>query len=155
LLLRWKCPDCGKTFTDYPDFALPYKRYTVPTILTFSAFYTEDNQISYRRVNIKMPVVYPDSESHMSHTSIHRWITDLGNSTEIIQKSIDIILQADPKSNICRDIGNLFVPSKKYRSIERLKLLSQCRQFLKIQKLFNFKFGVKIFPNFRTILSFQ
>jgi len=155
LLIRWECPNCGKTFTDYPDFALPYKRYTVPTILTFSGFYTEDDQITYQGVNIKMPVAYQDSEKQMSHSTIYRWVTDIGNSTEIIQKSVDIILQADPMSKICRDIANLFVPPKKYRSDERLKILSQCRQFLKIQKLFNFKFGVKIFPNFDKFPSFQ
>ena len=155
LLIRWKCPGCGKTFTEYPEFALPYKRYTVPTILKFSAFYTEDEKISYREVNKKMPVAYPDSEMQMGHTSIHRWITDIGNSTEIIRNSVDMILQADPSSSICRDIASFFIPPKKYRTPERLKLLFHCRQFLKIQKLFSHIFGVKIFPNFDTKHIFQ
>ena len=30
VLLRWKCPVCGKTFTDYSDFAWPYKRGLLP-----------------------------------------------------------------------------------------------------------------------------
>lgn len=155
LLLRWKCPGCGKTFTGYPEFALPYKRYTVSTILKFSAFYTEDEQISYREVNKKMPVAYPDSEIQMGHSTIHRWITDIGNSTEIIRNSIDMILQADPLSSICRDIADLFVPSKKYRTPERYKLLFYCRQFLIIQNLFRQNFKVQIFPNFETKHSFQ
>ena len=29
LLIRWKCSGCDITFTDYPEFAVPYKRYTV------------------------------------------------------------------------------------------------------------------------------
>jgi len=30
-LLRFKCPGCGKTFTHYPDFAIPQKHYTRPS----------------------------------------------------------------------------------------------------------------------------
>ena len=33
LLIRWKCPGFSKTFTQYPWFAVPYKRYTLPTII--------------------------------------------------------------------------------------------------------------------------
>ena len=29
LLTRWKCPICKRTFTDYPSFALPFKRYVM------------------------------------------------------------------------------------------------------------------------------
>lgn len=155
LLLRWKCPECGKTSTDYPEFALPYKRYTVPTILSFSAFYTEDDEMTYQGVNKKMPVAYPDSEKQMSYTSIYRWITNLGNSSEICRNATDIILQEEPSSNICRDLANICVPRKKYRSKERYNILLQCRKFLKIEKLFNLKFEALIFPNFAKKYSFQ
>lgn len=155
LLLRWKCPGCGKTATDYPEFALPYKRYTVPTILSFSAFYTEDDDMTYQEINRKMPVAYPESEKQMSYTSIYRWITSLGNSSNICRNAIDFILQDEPSSNICRELANIYVPPKKYRSKERYNQLSQCRQFLKIEKLFKMKFGVKIFPNFAKNYSFQ
>lgn len=35
-LLRFRCPGCGKTFTFYPDFAIPYKHYTRQTITGFA-----------------------------------------------------------------------------------------------------------------------
>ncbi|MFC1817350.1 DUF6431 domain-containing protein [Thermodesulfobacteriota bacterium] len=36
-LVRFKCTGCGKTFAFYPDFAVPPKHYTRPTVVTFSS----------------------------------------------------------------------------------------------------------------------
>ncbi|MCP4395355.1 MAG: hypothetical protein GY804_13975 [Alphaproteobacteria bacterium] len=35
-LLRWKCIDCGTTFTEYPSFALPHKRFVLTDIVDYS-----------------------------------------------------------------------------------------------------------------------
>jgi len=50
LLPRWKCPDCKKTFTDYPPFASPYKRYVLFDIKRLSKIYIENNCKSYRSI---------------------------------------------------------------------------------------------------------
>jgi hypothetical protein len=47
-LVRFKCLGCGKTFTNYPDFAIPHKHYTRPSITGFSAKYLNCEQITYR-----------------------------------------------------------------------------------------------------------
>ena len=38
-LVRFRCPGCGKTFTNYPDFAIPHKHYTRQNIMGFAANY--------------------------------------------------------------------------------------------------------------------
>lgn len=48
LLVRWKCPICGRTFTAYPDFALPYKRYVLMDIEGLSEDYLE-NEKTYQQ----------------------------------------------------------------------------------------------------------
>ena len=40
-LVRFRCTDCGKTITRYPDFAIPHKHYTRQTIESFSRAYVE------------------------------------------------------------------------------------------------------------------
>ena len=39
LLPRWKCSSCRKTFTVYPSFALPHKRYAQEDIVKISKNY--------------------------------------------------------------------------------------------------------------------
>ena len=48
-LVRFKCPGCGKTFTFYPDFAIPHKHYTRPSITGFSASYLESDDMTYQQ----------------------------------------------------------------------------------------------------------
>ena len=146
LLIRWKCPHCKKTFTDYPDFAVPYKRYTIPTILAFSCRYTEYEHMTYRQITAETHVGYPEKESRLVHTTVYRWIKSIGSYCDIIRNAQDLILQADPSSNICRSLANLPIPGKKYRSMERFRQLFKCRQFLKLEELYRVMFGASIFP---------
>ena len=47
LLARWKCVECGKTFTAYPPFVCPHKRYALDDILRLSSKYIQDEQQTY------------------------------------------------------------------------------------------------------------
>jgi transposase-like protein len=63
-LVRFVCPGCGKTFTYYPDFALPYKRYTRSAVTHFSRCYVQNPEATYQKaamVNASVPG-YPDGE---------------------------------------------------------------------------------------------
>ncbi len=155
LLIRWKCPGCGKTFTGYPDFAVPYKRHTVPTIKKYSSLYTEDHQATYRKVILKNAVGYSDSENQLSHTTIHRWITGLGNYSEIIRTAQNLYLQAKPESGICHELALLSIPPKKYLTEDRKSVLQRCRQLLKIEIKFRSIFNTSIFPHLATKCSFS
>ncbi len=154
LLIRWKCVGCGKTFTGYPYFAVPYKRYTLPTIKKYSGLYTEDHQASYRKVILKNIIGYPGSEQQFSHSSIYRWITSLGNYSNIIRNAQDLYLQAKPESSISRELALLTIPSKKYQTEERQSILQRCRQLLRLDEKYSALFNVSIFPNIGTKCSF-
>ncbi len=154
LLIRWKCPDCGKTFTDYPGFALPFKRYILSVVMEYSSQYTENDQTSYRKVIQSSSAGYPDSECQLEHSTIYRWMSTLGSFTQIIRKAQDLILQARPDSSICRDLGGLSIPSKKYRKEERSEVFLRCRQLFNLEGLYRLIFRVSIFPNLATSCSF-
>jgi transposase-like protein len=161
MLCRWKCPGCGKTFTDYPEFALPYKRYTLPTIMSFTHRYVNDEPMTYRKLVKEEALGYENSatgdinERQLAHSTIFRWITTLGSFPKIIRKGQDLINQANPASTICRDLAGLAVSIKKYLSIERKKLLRDCRQILHLEVFYQLTFETSIFPKLATACGFS
>jgi len=157
LLSRWKCPGCNKTATSYPWFALPYKRYTIPTIQTFNQAYVEDPAISYRKLVAACPLVYemsPDSDSNrepmMEHSTIHRWISTMGSYSRLVQNATDLILQADPASSLCRDLAGLKVSPAKYRSSSRKQTLLTCFHLVFLMPIYQAIFRTGIFPELAT-----
>lgn len=157
LLLRWKCPGCNKTATDYPHFALPYKRYTLPTLLAFSQAYVHDPINSYRRLVDGCPLPYQveaDSETGrepmMEHSTIHRWITTLGGYSRLVQKATDLMLQSDPTIPLCRDLAGLKISPQKYMSSKRKQILLTCFQLVTLVPLYLTEFRVSIFPKLAT-----
>jgi len=48
VVCRYLCTSCGRTFTDYPAFALPHKRYVVATLLAHAGAYLHDDAATYR-----------------------------------------------------------------------------------------------------------
>jgi len=150
LVIRWKCTGCSKSFTQYPDFALPYKRYTLPTIELFSQRYTEDDSMTYRKAKMKTLLGHKDSEKQMEHTTIYHWITTLGKCRKVAAKAIDLILQVKPLSTICRDLASLWISPKKYRSEQRKEILIECRKLFRLEVLYRLIFKISIFPKFAT-----
>jgi transposase-like protein len=155
LLGRWKCSGCGKTFTDYPDFAIPYKRCTLPTIIDMSCRYVEDNDTSYRKIVDEIPLQYHESKEMLEHSTIHRWITTLSKFADTVANAVDLILQAAPASTLCRELAALTISYKKYRSEMRKRVLFQCRQLLNVHCLYRLIFDVSIFPKLATNNRFR
>lgn len=157
LLLRWKCPGCKKTATDYPSFALPYKRYTLPTILAFSQAYVQNPSISYRRLVDHCPLPYElppdadtDREPFMDHSVIHRWISTLGGYCRLVQNATDLMLQADPITPLCRDLAGLSVSPRKYMSEARKQILLTCFHLVTLLPLYLATFQITMFPKLAT-----
>ncbi|MFH1267847.1 MAG: hypothetical protein ABIK89_19190 [Planctomycetota bacterium] len=78
-LLRFKCPACGRTFTDYPPFAVPYKRYTTPSILDRAGRFFQGCGVSYRKGMWvgRQRIVYAPHDGRedlrqLSHTTLWR-----------------------------------------------------------------------------------
>ena len=156
-LVRFSCPGCGKTFTHYPDFAIPHKHYTRQTITGFSARYVDSDAMTYQQaamVDNSVPG-YPQSDGTLALSSIYRWITTIGRFTQTCRTALILLLQANPISSICRDLARLRVPQRKYKTEQRKKQLIGCRQLVIIEAFFQATFNTSIFTKLATHFGFS
>jgi len=154
-LVRYICPGCRKTYTCYPDFALPGKHYTRQTIEGYSAVYTESVDMSYRRAveneeQDRSVPEYPDGKRSLSPSSPHRWVGTLGNYLNTTQKALKLLLQENPSLSIHRQMAELTVPERKYRSEHRRQCLLSCRRFFLVESFFRTVFFRSIFTKIAT-----
>jgi hypothetical protein len=158
LLSRWKCPGCNKTATSYPCFALPYKRFTLPTIQSFSLSYVQDPSASYRKLVAACPLAYEVSDSNlepmMEHSTIHRWISTMGSYSHLVQTATDLVIQADPATRLHRDLAGLKISPGKYRSSSRKQILSTCFHLVFLMPLYRSIFQTGIFPKLATLSGY-
>lgn len=150
LLVRWKCPACGRTFTQYPDFALPRKRYTLPTIMDFCSRYTEDEAATYRKVVRSAQPGYRDSERQLEHSTVHRWLTCLSRLKATLARAADLVLQADPCTSACRNAARLSAGPAKHRGDDRKSALERCRRLFFFEDAYRATFDLSIFPELAT-----
>ena len=144
-VIRWKCPACRRSFTEYPDFAIPYKRYTRHDIIALCETYLAHEWTTYRDTvcDNGMPLFYPEKEPDptwwkqadedevdpdtcapaLSHTALYRWLTTLANPG--FQD-----MQHGPSSGAARAPGR--VSPNKFRSEERRQALERCAELLHI-----------------------
>ena len=156
-LVRFKCPGCGKTFTNYPDFAIPHKHYTRPSITGFSASYVESENMTYQKavmVDSSVPG-YPQNDATLAPSTIHRWITTLGRFTQTCRTALILLLQENPVSSICRDLARLIIPQRKYKTNQRKKQLIGCRQLVIIEVFFQVTFKTSIFTKLAMHCAFN
>ena len=156
-LVRFKCPGCNKTFTDYPDFAIPHKHYTQPSITEFSASYVESEDMTYQQAVIvdRNAPGYPQNDATLAPSTIHRWITTLGRFTQTCRTALMLLLQQNPVSSICRDLARLIIPQRKYKTNHRKKQLVGCRQLVIIDAFFQAAFKTSIFTKLATRCAFR
>ena len=138
-LVRFRCTDCGKTITSYPDFAIPHKHYTRQTIEGFSKSYVENDQKTYQGAVIIDNAVAerPVSGQALAPSSIHRWIGTLAALIIANRQS----LQKTPTAQLRSQLGPIQIPEKKYRTSNRRHCLLRCRWFFKIQAVSKKKFS--------------
>lgn len=132
-LVRFRCAGCGKTFTQYPEFAMPYKHYTRQTIELFSAAYVKDDQKTYETAVITDDGVpwYQDSRQVLAASTIYRWITTLARL--IISSGQDAFTKISHKagSHFCNS-ADLTIAKQKYRTAERKRCLLRCLHFFSL-----------------------
>lgn len=156
-LLRFKCPGCNKSFTYYPDFSIPHKHYTRQTIMGYAATYVESETLTYQQTVITHSGVpgYPGSDRILSPTTLHRWITTLGGFVQTTQKAVDLLLQQNPCSSICRSLALLKIPNHKYKSKNRKNILINCFKLVVSEALFWETFKTSIFTKFAIRFAFK
>ncbi len=152
LLGRWKCLICRSTFTYYPDFAIPHKRYVKEKVLELSQRYVEDDNTSYREVasNDGTPIVYETGERYFEHTTVWKWVGHIGSLEQILSRGLELIREKDPSSKIFRQIHP--INPRKYRSEERRKLLARCMRMFIIEGEFKKVFKASIFTEFAPLV---
>jgi hypothetical protein len=126
-LLRFKCPGCGRTFTHYPDFAVPHKHYTRQTIESFSSAYVHDDQKTYEtavETDDGTPE-YPDTGRTLAPSTIHRWIFTLANLIAAFQTPP----QKESFLQYCHNTNRLDISPAKYKTQKKMKSLLMCRWF--------------------------
>jgi len=155
-LIRFRCPGCGKTFTFYPDFAIPHKHYTRQSLMGFAANYLESDDSTYQQgvmIDNSAPG-YPQTESTLAPSTIHRWITTLGRLTNCCRTALLLLLEENPLSSICRNLARIIIAQRKFKTHQRKKHLICCRQLLMIEAIFKATFDTSIFTKLATRCAF-
>jgi hypothetical protein len=155
-LVRFKCPGCGKTFTNYPDFAIPHKHYTQPTTMGFADTYLQDDDMTYQQAVMFYSGApgYPHSDSILAPSTIHRWITSLGRLTNTCRTALTLVLQENPLSSICRNLARVVIPQRKYKTKQRKKQLINCQQLMIVEAFFRATFKTSIFTKLAISCAF-
>jgi transposase-like protein len=155
---RWKCSGCKRTFTVYPPFALPYKQYTRESIVERSRAYVQVASLSYRKGMLengralyrRAAKAQEIDDRVVSHASLHRWISTLGQLSQTLRKALDMIKQAKPSCALFRELPLLQVHPRKHRSMKRRVELLCCAQLGMADRYYTKTFGRSIFPNLGT-----
>jgi len=160
LLARWKCERCGETFTLYPSFALPAKRYVREEIFGRAGRYVDGDHESYRKaVKVDGLAVFHEGtgeeidERSLAHTTLYRWLRLFSSLASTCRKALGLIREKAPTSDVFRKI--LPIAPWKYRSEERRGVLGECRRLLVAEEEFRSLFGVSIFPRLATVSAWS
>ena len=158
-LTRWKCPLCKRTFTVYPDFALPLKRYVLPFIQARCAAYVEDEARTYRE-GVKEagnPISHEDADGGVElwPSSLWRWVDRLGRFPLTVRQALNLIKQKDPSTGVFRALGRLRIRAGKFRSEARKLVLQRCRELVTADQDYARLFSASIFPDLATRSGFR
>jgi len=128
-LVRWRCMECEKTFTDYPDFCVRNKQYIKDSIEDKCQEYVNKSETSYEK--LAMLVGYmnkgKEEERMMAKSTIWRWCGDLGKRKELCECVVKLLTQVQPQLKIYKKFYP--IAKWKYKSEERRECL------LTLQKL--------------------
>lgn len=145
LLMRWKCPLCDKTWTQYPEYALAYKRYTKEDLREFTSKYLEGDLMTYRKSVQKrgLAIFHEGIEGEnegksLSPSTVWHWLGFTGSLLLLIADCLAMIKEKSPESGVFRKI--FAVNSRKYRSDERREILQNSMKMLAVEEEY-----VKIF----------
>jgi hypothetical protein len=141
LLLRWRCPWCLRIFTDYPPWAVPYRRYVRDEIEERSARYLEDDTATYRAAvrdghkacGYDLREDGSMDERQLAASTLHRWISWLAAQIERLSVVLRQVRSLVPRATLHRD--PLPIPARKYRSEERRAILHVARRLLHAEAL--------------------
>lgn len=149
-LARCVCPVCAKTFTDYPDFALPFKRYIREQMQDKSKQYLEEDNSSLEEIAGRTVAgrgsCNTSDEQYLAASTLWRWTDYFGNLTSVLARAGSLIRSKDPSSNIFR--VSCSVSTRKYTEPGRGRILRTCLCLLKTESEYLRIFKHSFFPYF-------
>jgi len=147
-LFRWKCSVCKGTFTVYPEFLLPYKRFITPSMLSLCQQYLSQGEATYRQIvrpDGSQYVYENNSTQELSHVSLWNWFKGLSPFSRYAHQAVQLLFQVVPDSSIHREV--IPINPHKYRSDPRKHCLQQMELILRVLRhLGQHKINVRIFP---------
>lgn len=154
-LPRWRCPLCSGSFTDYPPFALPHKRYVRECVFELVERYLDEEHTSYRKAVREegLPVFYDSGddaidERSLAHSTLHRWFPFFAFLRATLREALRLVRARSAASTLLRRVFP--VAPRKYRSDERRAILSAALRALSIDQEYRLLFGRSIFPDLAT-----
>jgi hypothetical protein len=165
VITRWRCGHCKGTFTWYPPFAVPHKRYVLAELLGRCRAYVEQDEQSYRKGVQEggRPVFHEQPRAEqitaesteeekaservavLAPTTLYRWVSALGAGGRLGRRALDLIRQKDPQTGVFRELGGLRIAAKKSRDGARRGVLRRCWRLCVAEAAFVATFGVSIF----------
>ena len=100
--------------------------------------YVASEQMTYQKsvmVDGSVPG-YPQADATLAPSTVHRWITTVGQLPKTCRTALGLVLQENPALNICRDLARLIIPQRKHKSEHRKKQLIGCRHLVVIEAFF-------------------
>lgn len=147
ILYRWRCVDCGTTFTNLPALCVRFKRYLRVEIEARSTAYVETDPMTYRKVvtDRGSAVVYDDPIAEAQATQAekeaeavrelapstpHRWISTIAARREQTQP----VLKQTQQRGLGARLSSIVIAPEKYRSEARRQALEGCALLLRAVK---------------------
>jgi len=154
--VRFRCGHCLKTFTEYPPFALPHKRFVKQDVLAKAEKYLSAEQprcrASYREAiwECQVPLSYAQNQQgrQLAHASVWRWLSWLGSLEEGLQRASQLIFQKDPQADLHWKPHP--IADHKVRSEGRRQTLQRAARMLDVVETFLRLFGVNLFTHLGT-----
>lgn len=158
-LTRWKCPLCGRTFTLYPWFALPFKRYVLPLMKKRCAAYVADEARTYREgiqaEGVAICHEAADSGAVLWPSTLWRWLSTLGGFPQTVRQALHLIKQKDPSTDLFRALGLIQIRAGKFRGEARRILLIRCRELTLADGVYRTLFSASFFPDLATVCGWR
>jgi hypothetical protein len=144
LLYRWRCVNCGSTFTHLPSLCVPFKRYLRVEIEARAGAYVETDPMTYRKVVKERgaAVVYDDPIAEADATEAEkeaeavrelapstpqRWISAIAARREQWQP----VVKRAQLSGLGARLSSILIAPGKYRSEARKRTLEACGLLLR------------------------
>lgn len=148
---RWKCSLCRATFTAYPAYAIPYKRYVRDVCISLSEDYVTKDAATYLDVSSLTgyaPQTQKADERQLAGSTVWRWLSFFGSLKNALRNVFEIIRQSAPNSTVFRQMSPIH--HKKYRSEERKTVLEQAFRLFTADAEFQGIWKRSFFPDLAT-----